>query len=45
MKKKNTSIGILSLVILGVVVYFAAKSLESLKELDMSDAFDIEWDE
>lgn len=45
MKKKSTGVGVLSLVILGVVVYFAAKSLDSLKELDMSDAFDIEWDD
>lgn len=45
MKKKNTSVGILSLVILGVVAYFAAKSLDSLRELDMSDAFDIEWED
>lgn len=45
MKKKSTGVGVLSLVILGVVVYFAAKSLDSLKELDMSDAFDIEWED
>lgn len=45
MKKKSTGVGVLSLVILGVVVYFAAKSLDSLRELDMSDAFDIEWED
>ena len=41
-KKKNAGVGVLSLIVLGIVAYFAAKSLESLKELDMSDPFDID---
>jgi len=44
-KKKATSFGILSLIVLGVVAYIAAKSLESLNELDMSDPFEVDFDE
>lgn len=42
-KKKNAGIGIMSLIVLGIVAYFAAKSLESLKELDLSDQFDVDF--
>ena len=44
-KKKNAGVGVLSLIVLGIVAYFAAKSLEAIKELDMSDPFDVEFGE
>ena len=47
MKKKKTAggLGIIPLVVLGIVAYFAAKSLEAIKDLDMSDPFEVDFDE
>lgn len=47
MKKKKTAtgLGLISLIILGIVAYFAAKSLEAIKDLDMSDPFEVDFDE
>lgn len=47
MKNKKTAggLGIISLVVLGIVAYFAAKSLEAIKDLDMSDPFEVDFDE
>jgi hypothetical protein len=44
-KSKPASLGVLSLIVLGIVAYFAAKSLEAIKELDMSDPFDVDFGE
>ncbi len=44
-KSKPASLGVLSLIVLGIVAYFAVKSLEAIKELDMSDPFDVDFGE
>jgi len=44
-KKAASGLGVISLIVLGIVAYFAAKSLEAIKDLDMSDPFEVDFDE